>query len=274
MFNGKYKKLDTILPQIRKYPFTENLSKREVAHQLVGLLQLIGATMPLERLYANIELSAHKAAIPQGMMYLHGVNYKGLKCTNQGLVMRYASDIYHSALHSPEAKAQACGTSTAVPASGTPVSSGDLKVAATAITDADVVSIVDPKYVNYDLSYTINGMAIDSSLPSGWIEVAYDGVKLDDQGYPMIPDDKSFELALRYFVIKEYAEPSYIRGDVTDRVYSHIETQYNWYVGQAFSSLTMLSADQADTMANGLMRIIPQTDLTLDGYKQMNKPRH
>ena len=273
MFNGNYTKIDTILPTIRKYPFAEGITKREAAHGLIGLLQLVGATVPLIRKYENIEIISHKGELPKDIMYIHGVNYKGDSCDNQGVAMRYASDIYNSALHSEEAKKVACGTSTTgVPL--TPVSPGDTK------TVGEVGQVIAPinygndaQAVSYENSYNINGMSIDIAAPNGWVEICYDSVNTDEEGYPMIPDNQSLKEAFKYFLLKNAAEPAFYRGDVQQYVWNDINTQYNWYVGQSFSSLTMLSPDQMNSLANGLIRILPSKDNYQDGWKSFNKPR-
>ena len=114
-------------------------------------------------------------------------------------------------------------------------------------------------------------MSIDTSFPYGFIEISYDTVKTDEDGFPMIPDDESFKKALRYYLLKESAEPAFYRGDVQQYVYNDINAQYSWYVGQAFSSLTMLSPDQVESMSNGLIRILPHKHNFKDGWKNFNK---
>lgn len=242
MFNGNYIKIDTILYDIKKYPFTEGLTKREASHSLVKLLGLIGATVPLVKQYKNVQISMHKGAMPKGVVFIHGVSFKGDSCDNQGVPMRYASDIYNSVLHSDEAKKLCKG---------------------------EKASVSDKSRG----SYNINGMSIDIDKPYGWVEIAYDSIQMDEDGFPMIPDDASFKEAFKYFLLKNAAEPSFYRGDVNQAVFRDIETQYNWYVGQAFSSLTMLTPDQMETMANGLLRILPENSNFKDGWGNFNKPR-
>jgi len=279
MFNGNYVTIDSILTRVKTYPFTEGLTKRDAAHQLADLIGLIGAPTGLVRKYANIQINQHKGVLPKDIIYIHGANNKGNSCTNSGIAMRYASDIYHSVLHSDAAIAECAGTTISTSTQvGTiyppqePVDTvEDLNwcehVWAPALyTEAVPVGVAEN-------SYTINGMSIDTSFDYGWVEIAYDSVQTDEEGFPMVPDDKSFKEAYRYFLLKNAAEPSFLRGDVQQYVYNNIETQYDWYVGQAGNSLQMLTPDQMQSMANGLVRIIPAAEPFRDGWKDLNKRR-
>lgn len=275
MFNGNYIKIDTAINEVSKYPFIEGLTRREAANSLVTLLGLIGTVLPLERTYKVIEIKSHKGALPNNIMFLHGVNNKGTNCSNRGVVMRYASDIYNSVLHSDLAKSE-CGATPSNKEMITlygPADVGDIKVTGEVGTmnlqAFQVANSIPTGAV--ENSYTINGSSIDTSFPSGFIEIAYDAVKLDDKGFPMIPDDKPFRQAFKYFLLKNAMEPEYFRGNVSGSVYREINTQYDFYVGAAGNSFNMPNPDQMESMINGLVRILPNKNVK-EGWKSFNKP--
>jgi len=289
MTNGNYVKISTILSEIRNYPFVEGITQREAAHSLVTLLGLIGATIPLERKYKIIEIKQHKGQLPNDIMYIHGVNNKGPACTNRGIPMRYATDIYNSALHSDAAKAECAGQNVTASNVEEIAEFGEKTVdrvyikyedgqeqgiLAGKLSDSDILYsssfYIDRGY--YENSYSINGTSIDTSFADGYVEIAYDGVKLDENGLPMIPDDKAFRQAFKYFLLKNAVEPEFFRGNVTQMVYAEINKQYDWYVGAAGNSFNMPSPDQLESMINGLVRILPSRSNVDDGWKSFNKP--
>ena len=275
-FNGNYIKIDAVLSEISNYPFIEEMSKREASHLLVKLLGLIGATMPLARTYKNVKIVQHKGELPTDIMYLHGVNNKGNSCDNQGIAMKYASDIYNSALHTDEAKRACEGTSvdtTAQVAQIYPPTIGDAEW----VNNSQPVfwyPVGSEKEMYNDNAYTINGMSIDTSFPYGYVELAYDSIATDDKGYPMIPDDAAFREAYKYFLLKNAAEPAYYSEDISKQIYEDIQQKYYAYAGAAFGSLMMLSPDQAESMANSLIRIIPTQHDYRDGWKNTNRPKY
>ncbi len=276
-FNGNYIKIDTVLNDISKYPFIEEMTKREASHLLVKLFGLIGATMPLTRKYKNVRIEQHKGELPTDIMYIHGVNNKGNSCDNQGIAMKYASDIYNSVLHTDEAKKVCAGESidntTQVNQIYPP----------TAPEDQDWIRASQPvfwypigseKRLYNDNAYTINSMSIDTSFPYGWIEIAYDSITTDDAGYPMIPDDAAFREAYKYFLLKNAAEPAYYSEDISKQIYEDIQQKYYAYAGAAYGSLMMLSPDQYESMANSLIRIIPTQHDYRDGWRSTNIPKY
>lgn len=273
MFNGNYVKLDATLRQVAKYPFMEGITKRQVANELVALLGLVGAVLPLKRRYKDIEIVSHKGVLPTDIMFIQGVNNKGDSCDNQGIVMNYASDIYNSVLHSDAAKA-ACAGETVTSENATAIVSGDTK------TVGNFGEILAPAWTTTDIplevvqnSYSINGSSIDTSFSSGFVEIAYDSINLDDNGFPLIPDDEPFKQALKYFILKNRVEPEYFRGTVTRQVYNEIDKQYSFYVASAGNSFNMPSPDQMQSIINGLVRILPRDDYA-DGWKDFNKKNY
>jgi len=276
-FNGNYIKIDQALNEISVYPFISEMTKREASHLLVKLLGLIGATMPLTRVYKDIKINQHQGVLPTDIVYIDGVSNKGNSCNNRGIPMKYASDIYHSALHSDEAKKACKGKSI-----DTTASVGQI-YPPLAPDNPDWINLSQPVFwypvgseskMYDDNSYTINGMSINTSFPYGYVEIAYDSIKTDDAGYPMIPDDAAFREAYKYFLLKNAAEPAYYSEEISKQIYEDIQQKYYAYAGAAFGSLMMLSPDQYESMANSLIRIIPTQHDYRDGWRRTNVPKY
>ena len=53
-----------------------------------------------------------------------------------------------------------------------------------------------------DYTYKIQGNVIYTSIPNGVIEIAYQAISLDENDYPLIPDNSSFTRALEAYVKK------------------------------------------------------------------------
>lgn len=270
MFNGKYITIDRMLMDISKYPFVEELTKRDASHHLVTALGLMGATMPLVRKYKDVEIIQHKGVMPTDIVYLHGVNFKGDSCDNQGVVMKYASDIYNSVLHSDLAKKE-CTTPTTTTETTETTTKEVGGVGEIIVPIWNVAPLEDPTVEN---SYNINGMSIDTSEPSGWVELSYDAIPTDDSGYPMIPDEPAFKEAFKYYLLKTTAEPAYFRGTISRNVYQDIEQKYYAYIGSAANRFNMPSPDQMESISNTLIRIMPNEHQARDGWKSANRNKY
>jgi hypothetical protein len=56
---------------------------------------------------------------------------------------------------------------------------------------------------------------------------------LDEDGFPLIPDNQSFKKALEYYIKREYFTILFDIGVITAPVLTNAEQRYAWYVGQA-----------------------------------------
>ena len=116
-------------------------------------------------------------------------------------------------------------------------------------------------------TYILQECNIITSFEDGDIEVSYDRLALDEDGFPMIPDNESMINAIKYHIMQNYTEGLWSVGKITDKVFQYIQQQRDWYVGQAASSLKLLNIDHAEAMANSINRLIIDTRAHQKSYK-------
>lgn len=107
-----------------------------------------------------------------------------------------------------------------------------------------------------EATYTLQKGYIVTSIEDGYIRIAYKAVALDEDGYPLIPDEEKVLLAVEYFILHRYLEPFWMMGKITDKVFQYIRQQRDWYVGAADSTMRAITPDQYETMVNGINRLI------------------
>mgnify|MGYP003434109803 CR=1 FL=1 len=118
-------------------------------------------------------------------------------------------------------------------------------------------------------TYVLQECNIVTSMADGQLEISYERLSVDEDGFPMIPDDASMENAIRYHVMFEHLEALWSVGKVTDKVFQHISQQRDWYVGQVSGSMKLANIDHAVTMANSINRLIVNNRLHEDNYRNM-----
>lgn len=158
-------------------------------------------------------------------------NYKGLLPTNLitlkgieysdcectgGIAMRYASNIYH--------------------------------------TDIQNNRNCTNNYQEY--TYITQNNVITTSMKDGWINISYTALATDEFGYPLIPDNESFKVALEYYIIHRTLEGLWSMGKITDKVFQYYEQKRHYYSAQATNSMTIKNMDQMETMFNAINRMI------------------
>lgn len=122
----------------------------------------------------------------------------------------------------------------------------------------DTFHMSDKKSCSYDLTYKVQNTVIYTSLKKGTIEIAYRGFAVDDEGYPLIPDDSSFIQALEFYIKKKHFTTLFDQGKITPQVYNQVLQDYAFYAGQAQTSLIRPSIDQMQSFANSLNTLIPR----------------
>ena len=128
---------------------------------------------------------------------------------------------------------------------------------------------MSPDHAPFDreLTYKVQNNFIFTSIKNGIIEIAYTAIAVDEDGYPLIPDNSSFTNALELYIKKKVFTVLFDLGKITAQVYENICQQYAWAVGQASNSLLMPSYDEMQAITNSLNTLIPRMTEHSSGFK-------
>ena len=102
-----------------------------------------------------------------------------------------------------------------------------------------------------DLTYKIQGNCIFTApLEQGQIEIAYQAMPMDEEGYPLIPDNSSYSRALEAYIKREWFTILFDQGKLNGQVLARADQEYSFYVGQAQSEIIMPTIDQMEAISN------------------------
>lgn len=101
-----------------------------------------------------------------------------------------------------------------------------------------------------DLTYKIQGNIIYTSIENGEIEISYKAIAVDDEGYPLLPDNSSFTRALKLYIKKEHFTILFDTGKIDFRVLQNVQKEYSWAVGDCQTEFNRLSLDEAESFYN------------------------
>ena len=111
---------------------------------------------------------------------------------------------------------------------------------------------------SHDLTYKLQGQIIYTSMKNGTIEIAYQAIPVDCDGYPMIADNSSFKEALELYITKKRYKVLFDIGKIRGDVYSSTCQDYAFAVGQAQTSLIMPTIDEMESITNSWNTLIPR----------------
>ena len=124
-------------------------------------------------------------------------------------------------------------------------------------TDSFHMSTIKPEHGG--LTYKIQGNCIFTSIENGTIEMSYMAMPLDDEGYPLIPDNSSYSRALELYLKVKWFTIQFETGKINERVLERAERQYAWAVGQAQTDLIRPTIDQMEAISNMWNKLLPDT---------------
>lgn len=101
-----------------------------------------------------------------------------------------------------------------------------------------------------DLTYKVQGSIIYTSLKECEIEISYEAIATDDEGYPLLPDNGSFTRALELYIKKKWFTIQFELGKVNMQVLQNIQQEYAWAAGDCQTEFNRLSLDKAESFYN------------------------
>ena len=120
--------------------------------------------------------------------------------------------------------------------------------------------------IGADLTYKTQGMVIFTSTKDVDVEIAYRAFAVDDEGYPLLPDNASFLRGLEAYIKMKWFEMKYEEGSVSENVMHRIDQEYCWAAGDAQSEFSRLDIDKAETLFNSFKTMLPRNNEHWRGF--------
>ena len=105
--------------------------------------------------------------------------------------------------------------------------------------------------------YYVNAGYIKTNLNAGYLKVAYLARPTDEEGYPMVPDERSFIEACHWYVVMKLLYPMWMSGRVRDAVYWDAEYKWKHHMNKAYGRAMMPNADKMESFMNAWLRLYP-----------------
>lgn len=120
-------------------------------------------------------------------------------------------------------------------------------------------------------TYNISNGYIKTGLKDAKINLIYKGVLLDEEGYPMIPDEVSFREAVYRYIVYKYLYPQWIKGQVTDRAYEDAKDMWYRYCNQAGSKAQMPDGPTLEAIKRSYLSLKPKVNQFTTFFEYLNR---
>ena len=255
MYNGKHKSFKTVLYRAMKHPFCSDLSEEQAADYALELIRRSNIGFAFGETTEYVSILNYRGRIPDDLIYIRGVRfYTGPD------VIQYIQDETPDFISQEDLNGLLTPHTNFLPVKYT----GNIYQSSYHCKGKEIGDI------DCNITYTINNNYIFLSEECGLVEVSYRNLILDDEGYPMIPDNQAFEDALYYYILKEHLFGLRAVGKVSRDFYEEVKQEYTWAIGQASTSLKLAGMDNWEETMSGIRRLIQPQNLSDYGYKELH----
>ena len=122
---------------------------------------------------------------------------------------------------------------------------------------------------NYEDTYIIDCDYIKTSFVSGKICLSYMAFPTDDDCYPLVPADISYQEAMFWYIYKKLllSNPQFKNNGID---YSFAEQQWKYYCTQARNAANFPDIDRYESFMNQWVRLIPDLNRHDSAFENLN----
>jgi hypothetical protein len=130
----------------------------------------------------------------------------------------------------------------------------------------------NPHNQDFFPKYKLNNNYMFTNFKSGFVEMQYKALPIDDMGMPMVPDDMRFIKAVEWYVISrlDYKKWRATGNPMDEKAYIHSDREASWYIGSARSKALSPNIAMMESIKRMILRSIPKINQFNTGFKNMN----
>src|SRR3972149_6906264 len=121
---------------------------------------------------------------------------------------------------------------------------------------------------------------IDISNETATLEIAYTAFKIDDAGFPMIPDIERVKECVRSYLTYRIDHKLWRQNKISRDVYEDSKTEHLWYIGSAQNALRIMTPERRGIWTKYWTQVLPTmltknpttSDESPESYSGYNKP--
>ena len=126
-------------------------------------------------------------------------------------------------------------------------------------------------YIGYadELTFKVQNHIMFTSFTNGKVKVNYKAIPVDENGFPLIPDNPTYLSALEQFIKVQVFTILFDQGKIKGDVLQHTEQQYAWRAGQLTSEYNIPSESEMESICRSWTTLIQRTTDFDNGFKNL-----
>lgn len=123
-------------------------------------------------------------------------------------------------------------------------------------------------------TFKTQGRIIYTSFKDGDIQISYKAIPVDEEGFPMIPDNSIFLKALELYIKKEWFTIQFDLGKISSAVLQNTQQSYAFVAGQCNSEFLLPSVSEMESITNILNQMIPGNSEFVRGFRNLGNKEY
>ena len=129
---------------------------------------------------------------------------------------------------------------------------------------------IPPRHEHFEEpSFKTQGRIIFTSFPEGKVQIAYQAIPVDDDGFPLLIDNEVYLAALEAYIEAQVIKNKFRAGKIAAAVYQDAKQEYAWRAAQLNSKFTIPSVSEMESIARMWNTMIPKVREFDNGFKNL-----
>lgn len=123
-------------------------------------------------------------------------------------------------------------------------------------------------------AFKTQGNFIFTTFKDGDVEIAYNAIPVDEEGYPLILDNEKYKNALCLYIKQDRFGKYFDTGKISQVVFQNTQQEYCWAVGQLSTELKMPSYSEWENISNAHNQLLPKVREFEKSFETTGMPEH
>ena len=117
--------------------------------------------------------------------------------------------------------------------------------------------------------YTLENGYVKTSFKTGEVCLSYKSLPIDEDCYPLVPDDISFRDAMFWYIYKQMLLGGYMK--MANKIdYAYADQKWQYYCTQARNNANYPDIDRMESFMNQWVRLIPNINSHSTNFNDLN----
>lgn len=242
--------VDTVIADVyRDYKDDVEIPKLDMVHWIDDALGLIGVKGQFADLTVILPISNHRGLLPCGFI-------EEIQLADSGGNAMYPS------------------TGTIMPSSVESLPNDNTLLGQEVETENFPLLVTSTAGCNRNEYYMDDG-CIYTSIDSGNIVLNYVGVRVDNDGFPKVPDVEEYKQALKWYIIVKLIEKKWWSGGTNlETKLQYAKAEWKSYMHKAVDQGNMFTLPELENFKNNWVRLVPRSNEFANFYRGLAQPEH